>query len=120
MRNIILLDLEKHKNQSQYKLVEKGIYQDLTDEDETNYRVAFSFELEDNEDSQYPLEDILDKYCLYVSDFPDSEDNSGNILKIEFGGEYRDIKKVTEIVGKHVYNKEYEEGGETYVKLIIE
>lgn len=120
MKNIILLDLDKHKNSPQYEFVENGIYKDLMDPDDCSYRFAISFELEEGEDTQYPMEDILDKYYLYVSDFLENETISNNILSIELGGELERIRKAQEIIGKHVYNKEYEENGETFIRLIIE
>ena len=68
--------------------------------------------------SQYPLEDILEKFFCYVSD--DYEEENAEDPKncyVEFASEdIGDIRDILTIVGKHVYNKE---NGE-YVDLIIE
>ena len=68
--------------------------------------------------SQYPLEDILDKYFLYVNDVY-IEENAGDPVNsyVEFASEdIEDIRSALEILGKHVYN--FEEDG--YIKLKIE
>lgn len=68
--------------------------------------------------SQYPLEDILEKFFCYVSD--DYEEENAEDPKncyVEFASEdIGDIRDILTIVGKHVYNKD---NGE-YVDLIIE
>lgn len=72
--------------------------------------------------SQYPLEDILDKYCVYVSDFYE-ELNTNNSKKcyLEFAGyDKDDISELLQIIGHHVYNKSIEENGEALEALIIE
>ena len=120
MKNIALLELDKHKNASDYAHIEDGIYKDLNDTDDTNHRFAISFELEEGEDTQYPMEDILDKYNLYVSDFLVDENAAGSASKVELGGELEDLSNAMEIVGNRVYNSEYQENGNTYVNLIIE
>ena len=68
--------------------------------------------------SQYPLEDILDRFYCYVSDFyKDMNNESSNICFLEFASDdVDDIRKLLGIVNKHVYNRE--ENGR--VKLIIE
>ena len=68
--------------------------------------------------SQYPLEDILDKYFVYCYD-DYSEENAADPVHsyVEFASEdVEDIRNVLGIIGKHVYNKE--EG--RYVLLKIE
>ena len=68
--------------------------------------------------SQYPLEDILDKYFLYVND-DYIEENAGDPVNsyVEFASEdIEDIRSALEILGKQVYN--FEEEG--YIKLRIE
>ncbi len=68
--------------------------------------------------SQYPLEDILEKFNCYCYDSYTEENKNDSVNSyIEFAGDdIKDIENLLTIVGKHVYNKE---DGE-YVKLIIE
>lgn len=56
MKNIKLLSLDKYADESLYQLLEKGVYRDLKDNESTNIRIAFSFELEEGEGGQYPIE----------------------------------------------------------------
>lgn len=112
-----------------YKKVEEYVYE-WTKDDETLYVTSLSFVQEPewgegeyaDAISQYPLEDLLDKFYCHISDFyeelnlPDSR-----ICYLEFASsDLEDIKKLRGIIGKHVYNQEYEEGGKVYVKLVIE
>lgn len=122
MKNIKVLQLNKYENTNQYQLVENEIYKDLNDKDSTNHRIAMSFELEDGEDTQYPLDDILSDFMLYISDFLESENTeSSNTIKYELGGQLEDIQKAKSLVGKRVYNEDFiGEDGQTYVKLKIE
>lgn len=62
MINIRILTVPKYLDTTHYKPVGEGVFEDLTDQDGARYRIAFSFELEDGEDTQYPVEDLLDKY----------------------------------------------------------
>lgn len=117
---------EKYNN-AVYTQVEEGIYK-ITDNFtyDDMYVTSLSFEQEpelgEGTDasmiSQYPLEDILDKFNVNVSDFYDDLNTSDSkICYQEFAGfNVDDVKKLRSIIGKHVYNKE-EDG---YIKLIIE
>jgi len=124
MKNITLLKLEKYKNPFRYEKIEKGIYKDLNDLDSTNYRIALSFDLEENESFQYPLEDILDKYFLHISNIikNETEQDKDNIsIEIELAGELEDVQNVKKILGKRVYNQiSSKENGQHSVSLIIE
>ena len=123
MQNISLEKCRKYENSEQFKLIENGIYQDLKDNDNTKFRMTISYDLEPENDTnnQYPLEDILDKYYLYVSDFLESENNSDpNNFKLELAGELEDLKNSQKIIGKKVYNQEFKsEDGQIRVNLII-
>ncbi|CEN50797.1 conserved hypothetical protein [Capnocytophaga canimorsus] len=123
MKNITLLELKKYDN-FLYEEVEKGVYKDLDDLDETSYRIALSFELEEGETFQYPLEDILDKYFLYVSDFLDDKSLKGekhSIIKVILAGELENIQSVKKIIGKRVSNQILtKEDGKDYEILKIE
>ena len=58
--------------------------------------------------SQYPLEDILDRFLVYVSDFYKKENAEKKAeCCLEFSSSSIDqIKALSTIVGKHVYNRE--------------
>ncbi len=123
MKNINIEKSDKYKNQEFYKHTENGVYEDLKDNEDAKYRMTISYNLEsDDSNNQYPLEDILDKYYLHVSDFYETENNSeSGKYKIELGGELEDIKNVQEIVGKRVFNRDFlDENGEIRVDLLIE
>ncbi len=120
MKNIQQLALEKYKDATKYLAIGNGIFKDLADPDDTNHRLPVSLELEEGEDTQYPLEDVLDKYYIHVSDFYDSPAPE-KILNIELAGELEDLQKASAILGKRVYNSEYVgEDGKTYLKLKID
>jgi hypothetical protein len=122
MKNIALEKCQKQEKSDQYKLVESGIYQDLKDEDDAKYRMTISYELEsDDSNNQYPLEDVLDKYLLHVSDFLESENNEeSNKFKLELGGDLEDVKNAKEIIGKRVFNRDFLDEGQVRAKLIVE
>lgn len=120
MKNIQLAHLDKYKDNLNYELIEGNIYKDL---EENHYVFALSYELEDEEDSQYPLEDILDKFLLHVSDFIDEDRYyTETEVTLELGGSLDNIKEAIDaIIGKRVYNEEYDdEKGVTRVRLVIE
>ena len=130
MKNINYFDADKYK-ESKYEKVEEHIYKTKdTFMGSECYVSSLSFEQEPElgegsspkEISQYPLEDLLDKYYVAVEDFYENENNdSSTICYLEFSGsEIEDIKGLLEIVGKHVYNKEVKRDGQTYVQLMIE
>jgi hypothetical protein len=122
MKNITLEKCQKYENTELYELVERGIYKDLNDDDDAKYRMTITYELEsDDSNNQYPLEDVLDKYYLHVSDFLESENNSeSNKYKLELGGDLDDIKKSKEIIGKRIFNRDFLDNGQVRVNLIVE
>lgn len=118
MINIQFAHFDKFNNDPNYSNIEENIYKSQDD-----YSFGIHYELEEGEDSQYPLEDILDKFYLYVSDFKDEDSFAvSRNPTIELSGELEDIKAATDaIIGKRVYNQEYiDPEGVTRVKLIIE
>lgn len=113
MKNIQLAHLDKYKGNPNYELIEDNIYKDL---EENHYVFALSYELEDEEDSQYPLEDILDKFLLHISDFIDEDRYyTESEITLELGGDLKDVKAaIAGIIRKRVYNEEYDdEEGDT-------
>lgn len=118
MKNIRSITLEKY-SPPVYESIDDHIYRNTED---NTYVTALSLELEDDEDSQYPLEDLLDRFNLYISGFINSEVIESQYLSLEFAGDPEDIREfLKSVVGKRVYNREVEgEDGKTYVKLVIE
>ena len=68
--------------------------------------------------SQYPLEDICDKFCCFISDFYKKENIAGQPVCLqEFcSTDLKDIQDLRSIIGKHVYNIEKD----GYIDLVIE
>lgn len=124
MKNIENYNADKYNGQ-EYSEVEEGIYK-VNDGNEVIYVTSFSFVQEPEYDegtyadyiSQYPLEDILDKFCCYISDFyPAQNTKESEVCYQEFASSTPDkIKNLRSVIGRHVYNKE-EDGR---IKLIIE
>ena len=109
-----------------YKLLEEGIYETMDEDDEVLYVTSLSFvqepELSEGENaadiSQYPLEDLMDKFYCHVSDFYEELNHADSqICYQEFASpELVDVQNLRSIIGKHVYNRE--EGDA--VTLVIE
>ena len=124
MKNIENYNAEKY-NKENYEKIGEGIYK-LKSKVNDLYVTSLTFiqepELGEGENasyiSQYPLEDILDKFSVHVQDFYDElNKETSQICYQEFGSPYlENIQKLRSIIGKHVYNKVVDK----YVKLIIE
>ncbi len=81
--------------------------------------MAMAADLEDGEDDQYPIEDILDKYNVYVEELLDN--NKQTTLNYVFAGELDDIQNLKLLIGKRAYNQETVDAeGRTRIRLIIE
>jgi len=120
MTNITLETSRRYKNKKRYKFIENGIYLDLKENDVFKYRMCISYMLEsDKTNNQYPIEDILDKYLIYVSHEFWSKKNK---FKIELGGDLDDIKKAKkEIIGKTIFNRDsIGKKSKIYANLVIE
>ena len=72
--------------------------------------------------SQYPLEDILDKYSVYISDFYKGKNaQATSKCYLEFCSRREDnIRALRSIIGKHVYCKTMIDDGTEYIELAIE
>ena len=126
MKIIKALRLDKYNDSERYTQVEGFIYQDATGGvggkmgiiSGPVYCVTLYAELEGDEDTQYPLEDILDKYYVNCTEVMEEREEAGKHIYIfEIEGEDKEaIKTIADFVGRRVYN--YEDGG--YIKLGIE
>ncbi len=124
MKNIRLYDAEKYRDGS-YKSVSAGIYLK-----ENMYYMSFAFEQEpeygEGADSsyisQYPLEDLLDKFNVFVSDFyKELNSRAQKECFVEVSSNSpKKIENMTTIIGKHVYNRNSVQNGEEFVDLVIE
>lgn len=125
MKNIKNFSHHKYSDEK-YKKIEEYVYEYAT-KDCTYFCTPISFEQEPKFEegksskaiSQYPLEDILDKFNVWVSDFfQDLNNGEDNVCYYEFSALKKqyilDLKN--SIIGKHVYNKTTGE----YIHLIIE
>jgi len=78
--------------------------------------------LEEDENLQNPLEDILDKFYVYVSEFIQYEtDNSVIQLELSSENDLDYMKQFKIILGKQIYNEKYKDNisGKTYSRLVI-
>ncbi len=124
MKEIKYLEANKYQD-GNYEKLNDGIYRK-----DNLFFVTLSFiqepELGEGNDasyiSQYPLEDILDKFGVFVSDFYEKENIKDNdVCCLEFASnDAKDIINLLTIINKHVYNKNVIIDGEESVTLIIE
>lgn len=72
--------------------------------------------------SQYPLEDVLERYYVHVSDFyPELNHKASATCYLEFAAnKVKRIEDLLGIIGKRVINKDIYENGEVSTILIIE
>jgi hypothetical protein len=140
MKNIAYFEADKYKTDKNYTLAEEGIYlfsnppdavengrfrygnMTTSEKQPGEYVTSLAFEQEPelgegespSNISQYPLEDILDEFDVYVSDFyEDLNAKSEKVCYQEFSSpDIEDVRNLRSIIGKHVYDN-----GE---KLVIE
>ena len=118
-----------------YQEIEEGIYRAKNPYpigDNEIYVTSLTFEMEPDsygeEDgspqniTQYPLEDILDEFTVYVTDFYDElNEKSESLCYQEFGSPYiENIRNLKSVIGKRVYAVPYTDDGEEYYNLKIE
>lgn len=121
MKNIQVYHSQKYST-PEYTKVEENIYRGKNPycrgvEDEEMYFTSLTFEQEPElgegetpkHISQYPLEGILDMFSVCVTDFYEELNaQSEHTCYQEFGAFTReDIRRLLEIVGKHVCDKKF-------------
>lgn len=120
MKDIQLVINEKYKDMN-YEKIDHGIFVDKRDKDITKYRMTLSFNMENADSDQYPLEDLLDENLLYISDFyEDLNAKESNFYIYEFAGELDDLKNLKKIIGKKVFYVTYKNEGQIMEKMCIE
>ncbi len=126
MKIIKALELDKYSDVERYTQQEEFIYKDATGgvagemgiAEGPAYCITLYTELENEEDTQYPLEDILDKYLVNCTEVMEEKEEEGKriyIFEVE-GQDIERIKQIADLIGRRVYN--YEDGD--YIKLGIE
>ena len=121
MKNIQTFELSN----SAFSKVDESIY---TDGEHFYMGVAFEQEPDLGEGassvdiSQYPLEDVLDKFGVYVSDFcEDINSKKSKQRKLVLAGTtINDVQELKSIIGRHVYNSISKCRGIESVELVIE
>ena len=131
MKNFKSYAAEKY-SAPEYKQVEEGIYFTKDSDGDEIYVTSLSFEPEPSSYgeeggspqniTQCPLEDILDEFLVYVTDFYDELNAKSDVICYqEFGSaNIEDIRNLRSIIGKRVYAVPYTENGEEYYDLKIE
>ena len=124
MKNITIFESEKY-NDANYRKKGDGIYE-MNDQ----FYISISFTQEpefgegtdSTEISQYPLEDILDNYGVFVSDFYEELNNGqSNTCYLEFASPSLDnVTNLLEIVDKHVFLQTVKEDERVFERLCIE
>ena len=110
MKNFNFYKAEKYNNQEEYEPIKDNIYKFAGD-----YVTSLTFEMDNTrfgeEDAcpqnipQFPLEDMLDKYMVYISDFYGDLNRTSNITcYLEFGSDnIENIRNLLTIIGKQFY-----------------
>lgn len=132
MKSFSSYTAEKY-SESGFQKVEEGIYRTKDPYgDGEIYVTSLSFELEPEcygeEDGspkyipQVPFEDLLDNFCVYVTDFYEELNaKSETLCYQEFGaGDLEDIQNLRTVIGKRFYAVPYEKDGEEYYKVVVE
>lgn len=131
MKNFSNYTAEKYSD-SGFQKVEEGIYRTKNPYGRGEiYVTSLTFELEpesygeDDGSPEYipqtPFEDLLDEFCVSVTDFYEElNEKSENLCYQEFGGDLEDIKNLRTVIGKRFYAVPYEKDGEEYYKTVME
>ena len=124
MKNICNYKAKKYLSPA-FTEVEPDIYKS-----ESGFVTSLSFEQEPefNEGSsadcisQYPLEDLLDRFFVHISDYYQEMNTCESEQRyLEFcGNTVKSIRELRTIIGKHVYNKAIVDSGTEYIDLVIE
>ncbi|MDR2947110.1 MAG: hypothetical protein LBV79_10235 [Candidatus Adiutrix sp.] len=89
MKNIHPIMLEKYADDTQYEKMGDYIYKKRADK---SICTALSCDLEEGEDSQYPLEDLLDKFYVNITNYYSLNDTARQ-LSFEVEGSLDDVEE---------------------------
>ena len=121
MKDIERITLNKYLDAERYQDMGEGVYMNL---ESRRHVLTMRFVLEEDDDWQYPLEDILDRYSVTCTDYiAEKSEGDMRILEAEMENGNEDgeeslctMRKIASLQGRHVYNRE--EGGT--IRLVIE
>ncbi|TDT32592.1 hypothetical protein CLV29_0172 [Naumannella halotolerans] len=107
---------------SRFESLGDGIYRDRQEGESGEPKLLLSFTYEEDDDSQYPLEDLLDKYLLSLSAETEfvSDPQPGDRATMEFEGEVDGLRQAAALVGRTVRNQVTTTDGREYVSMVIE
>lgn len=124
MKEIQNFDAGKYQD-GQYEKIEDGIFR-VEGNGGVLYVTSLSFVQEPefgegryaDRIAEYPLEDILDRFCCHISDFYEGlNDGRSETCYLEFAAPaLEDVRSLRAILGRHVYNKD----ADGCVELVIE
>ncbi len=108
MSFINIVELEKYNNKTMYEFIETGIYHNLITD---KYVITLKTEIESKHNTQYPLEDLLERYYVNCTEYTVVEEVGDKVFytfEIE-SDERESIYEFKNLIGKTAYN--YLEGG---------
>lgn len=106
MKIVKALVLDKYNDSRKYSPVDGIIFENLM---EDTYCLTLYCELEEGEDTQYPLEDILDEHYANCTDYMEEREVDGKkVFIVEIEGSLdkesslKNIKEISGLIGKRV------------------
>lgn len=123
MKNFQNYKTAKYADGEKYTEVEDGIYR----ADVGDYVTSLTFEMEtDNpfeQDAspqdipQTPLKDLLEEFCVYVTDFYEEENEASEVTCYQefVSSDIKDIRKLRTLIGKRFYAVDHPEDDESYI-----
>jgi len=125
MKNIQNYAAPKYNNATKYTSIADGVY-----ECNGKFFTSLSFEQEPElgegaspaDISQYPLEDVLEHFLVFISDFyEDKNEASEERCFLEFASRRLiDVRNLRTLIGRRAYNQRVTNDGKFYNELIIE
>lgn len=103
MRILETIFLNKYKNKD-YEKINELIYKNT----KTNlYHICLHGELEKGEDTQVPLEDLLDNFLVSCTGYLVTGNlDDKNFLIFELNGDFENIKNISNLIGKRIFIEE--------------
>lgn len=112
-----------HTDATRYESVGEGIYRDPSHGNSVEAKLLLSFTYEDGDDSQYPMEDLLDEFLLSLSAETEvhGDPQPGDRGWVELEGEIDGLRRAAALVGRTVRNQTVVGAdGRESVRMVIE